>query len=146
MTTEKFAIGKLYEKFAMIKRSSHALDVGMAYDKLTGRMEIILMLISEGEEEGDIRFHPLAKILPTESIQEELEPNFLKSTLISGLFEVYSEHDTERFTVVDFDNKDHPIDPTYEKLVQLWDELSDTLENGSEELARFLAEKLELDE
>ena len=61
-------MGKLYEKYCIIKRNAHTLDVAIAHDKLTGRNEVILVNY-EHLDDGSTKVIPLAKLLPSEALK-----------------------------------------------------------------------------
>ena len=97
METKK-SIGKLYEKFEIVKNFNHQLEVAVAQNHLTGQEEFIIVW---AEPDSD-RKMPLAQLLTGTEIQEYLEPDFTKSLIASELFKMYSKYDT-RQTVEEYD-------------------------------------------
>lgn len=124
---EKNGMGKLYEKYCIIKRNAHTLDVAIAHDKLTGRNEIILVNY-EHLDDGSTKVIPLAKLLPSEALENELEPMFDRSMVISALFQTYAENDEDRFSVTDFDNKTHPVDEDYSTMLEMYLDVTNAMD------------------
>ena len=81
METKK-SIGKLYEKFEMIKNFTHQLEIAVAQNDLTGQEEFIIVWCDPNDED---RKMPLAQLLTGTEIQEYLEPDFTKSYVASEL-------------------------------------------------------------
>jgi hypothetical protein len=98
METKK-SIGKLYEKFEIVKNFNHQLEVAVAQNHLTGQEEFVIVWVDPNDEDKKM---PLAQILTGTEIQEYLEPDFTKSLIASELFKMYSKYDT-RQTVEEYD-------------------------------------------
>ena len=98
METKK-SIGKLYEKFEIVKNFSHQLEVAVAQNHLTSQEEFVIVWVDPNDEDKKM---PLAQILTGTEIQEYLEPDFTKSLIASELFKMYSKYDT-RQTVEEYD-------------------------------------------
>tara|TARA_Y100000004_G_scaffold148907_1_gene170614 strand:- start:74 stop:532 length:459 start_codon:yes stop_codon:yes gene_type:complete len=93
MEETKKGIGKLYEKFEIIKKHTHNLEVAIAQNHLTSQEEIIIVW---SDPNDDDRKMPLAQLLTGTEIQEYLEPDFLKSIVIDELFKGYSKYDVRQ--------------------------------------------------
>ena len=110
METKK-SIGKLYEKFEMVKNFSHQLEVAIAQNHLTGQEEFVIVWSDPNDED---RKMPLAQLLTGTEIQEYLEPDFTKSQVANELFKMYSKYET-RQTVEELDDF-HEFDRDYSSL------------------------------
>ena len=141
METKK-SIGKLYEKFEMVKNFTHQLEVAVAQNHLTGQEEFVIVWCDPNDED---RKMPLAQLLTGTEIQEYLEPDFTKSYIASELFKMYSKYET-RQTVEELDDF-HAYDKDYSQMLKTYDDglsLANALINEDEILKNL--EKLLGDE
>ena len=141
METKK-SIGKLYEKFEMVKNFTHQLEVAIAQNHLTGQEEFVIVWSDPNDED---RKMPLAQLLTGTEIQEYLEPDFTKSYIASELFKMYSKYET-RQTVEELDDF-HAYDKDYSQMLKTYDDglsLANALMNEDEILKNL--EKLIGDE
>lgn len=111
--THKNALGKLYEKFLMIKNQVGKLTVAYAKNKETGRMEIVLVLETENS------LFPLATLLTAKDI-ENLTVDLEQSALFSAVFETY-EKDDNRKEFDQLNNDYHPLDKNYDGMWKIID-------------------------
>ena len=128
MDTKK-SMGKLYEKFEIVKKFTHQLEVAVAQNHLTGQEEFIIVW---AEPKTD-RKMPLAQLLTGTEIQEYLEPDFTKSLIADELFRMYSRYDT-RQTIEEYD-EDMEGDEDYSTMLKAYDDglnLAKALQNEDE--------------
>lgn len=104
----KNALGKLYEKFLMIKNQVGNLDVAYAKNSETGRMEMVLVLVTEKS------LFPLATLLTAKDI-ELLAVDLDQTALFQTLFATY-ENDDNRKTFDELNNEFHPVDKNYDNM------------------------------
>lgn len=97
--TPKNSMGKLYEKFEIVKGHTHNLQVAIANNHLTNQEEVIIVWADPNDED---RFMPIAQLLTGTEIEQYLEPDFIKSLVINELFKGYSKYDT-RQTIEELD-------------------------------------------
>ena len=138
----KKGIGKLYEKFEIVKNFNHQLEVAVAQNHLTGQEEFVIVWVDPKNEDKKM---PLAQILTGTEIQEYLEPDFTKSLIASELFKMYSKYDT-RQTVEEYDES-MDGDEDYSLMLKNYDDglsLARALQNEDEILKNL--EKLLGDE
>ena len=141
METKK-GMGKLYEKFEIVKNFTHQLEVAIAQNHLTSQEEIIIVWADPNSEKK----MPLAQLLTGTEIQEYLEPDFTKSLIASELFKMYSRYDT-RQTIEEYD-EDMEGDEDYSLMMKTYDEglnLANALQN-EDEILENLEKLLEMDE
>ena len=141
METKK-GMGKLYEKFEIVKNFTHQLEVAIAQNHLTSQEEIIIVWADPNSEKK----MPLAQLLTGTEIQEYLEPDFTKSLIASELFKMYSRYDT-RQTIEEYD-EDMEGDEDYSLMIKTYDEglnLANALQN-EDEILENLEKLLEMDE
>jgi len=120
--THKNAMGKLYEKYQMIKRFSNSLDVGYCMNNETGRKELVLIL------KTPTNVFPLGNLW-THHDFELRDYDIIDSEIFSEVFSGYEETD-ERTTIEDFLDGYHPIDKNYD---QLWKMIDEAREEAEEE-------------
>tara|TARA_R100001510_G_C7644722_1_gene202121 strand:- start:420 stop:863 length:444 start_codon:yes stop_codon:yes gene_type:complete len=117
MSDSKKSMGKLYEKYEILKGHTHNLEVAIAHNDLTNQDELIIVWANP--EDTDQKM-PLAQLLTGTEIQQYLEPDFEKSFVLNTLFEGYSKYDS-RQTVEEYDEV-MLGDEDYSKMLQSFDE------------------------
>ena len=75
MSDSKKSMGKLYEKYEILKGHTHNLEVAIAHNDLTNQDELIIVWANP--EDTDQKM-PLAQLLTGTEIQQYLEPDFEK--------------------------------------------------------------------
>lgn len=110
-------LGGIYEKYLLLKRNSHTLQIACAYDKVA--KENCFFIVSQEVEGDDVRMIPIAKLYMDITVQEEIEPMFEESALSQVIFNQYEEND-ERFTVDEIDKEYLDFDKDYSKMGEMF--------------------------
>jgi len=106
-------LGQIYEKYLLLKRNSHTLQIACAYDKVA--KENCFFIVAQEVYEDDVKMIPIAKLYMDSTVKEEIEPMFEESALSQVIFNEYEEND-ERFTIDDIDKKYLEFDKDYSKM------------------------------
>ena len=117
MSDSKKSMGKLYEKYEILKGHTHNLEVAIAHNSLTNQDELVIVWANPKDTDQKM---PLAQLLTGTEIQNYLEPDFEKSFVLNTLFEGYSKYDS-RQTVEEYDEV-MLGDEDYSKMLQSFDE------------------------
>lgn len=131
----KKAMGKLYEKFRIIKEFPSQLDVAVAHNSENGQEEI--WLVWSDPKDPDKKM-PLAHIMTDTEMSTKITPDFTRSFILSTLWQEYKRFDT-RLTVEEMDDY-LEVDESYNQMVETYDgaiKLADDTLNG------FLNESVE---
>lgn len=131
----KKAMGKLYEKFRIIKEFPSQLDVAVAHNSENGQEEI--WLVWSDPKDPDKKM-PLAHIMTDTEMSTKITPDFTRSFILSTLWQEYKRFDT-RLTVEEMDDY-LEVDESYNQMVETYDgavRLADDTLNG------FLNESVE---
>ena len=131
----KKAMGKLYEKFRIIKEFPSQLDVAVAHNSENGQEEI--WLVWSDPKDPDKKM-PLAHIMTDTEMNTKITPDFTRSFILSTLWQEYKRFDT-RLTVEEMDDY-LEVDESYNQMVETYDgavKLADDTLNG------FLNESVE---
>lgn len=119
MENEKIiGLGKIYEKYLLLKRNSHTLQIACAYDKVA--KENCFFIVSQEVSGDDVKMIPIAKLYMDITVEEEIEPLFEESALSQVIFNQYEEND-ERFTVDEIDRDYLDFDKDYSKMGQMFE-------------------------
>lgn len=118
MENEKIiGLGKIYEKYLLLKRNAHTLQIACAYDKVS--KENCFFIVSQEVIGDDVRMIPIAKLYMDITVEEEIEPMFEESALSQVIFNQYEEND-ERFTIDEIDREYLDFDKDYSKMGQMF--------------------------
>ena len=117
MSDSKKSMGKLYEKYEILKGHTHNLEVAIAHNSLTNQDELVIVWANPKDTDQKM---PLAQLLTGTEIQQYLEPDFEKSFVLNTLFEGYSKYDS-RQTVEEYDEV-MLGDEDYSKMLKSFDE------------------------
>ncbi len=117
MSDSKKSMGKLYEKYEILKGHTHNLEVAIAHNSLTNQDELVIVWANPKDTDQKM---PLAQLLTGTEIQNYLEPDFEKSFVLNTLFEGYSKYDS-RQTVEEYDEV-MLGDEDYSKMLKSFDE------------------------
>lgn len=131
----KKAMGKLYEKFRIIKEFPSQLDVAVAHNSENGQEEI--WLVWSDPKDPDKKM-PLAHIMTDTEMNTKITPDFTRSFILSTLWQEYKRFDT-RLTIEEMDDY-LEVDESYNQMVETYDgavKLADDTLNG------FLNESVE---
>ena len=131
----KKAMGKLYEKFRIIKEFPSQLDVAVAHNSENGQEEIWLVWSDPTDPDKKM---PLAHIMTDTEMSTKITPDFTRSFILSTLWQEYKRFDT-RLTVEEMDDY-LEVDESYNQMVETYDgavRLADDTLNG------FLNESVE---
>ena len=131
----KKAMGKLYEKFRIIKEFPSQLDVAVAHNSENGQEEI--WLVWSDPKDPDKKM-PLAHIMTDTEMSTKITPDFTRSFILSTLWQEYKRFDT-RITVEEMDDY-LEVDESYNQMIETYDgavRLADDTLNG------FLNESVE---
>lgn len=131
----KKAMGKLYEKFRIIKEFPSQLDVAVAHNSENGQEEI--WLVWSDPKDPDKKM-PLAHIMTDTEMSTKITPDFTRSFILSTLWQEYKRFDT-RLTVEEMDDY-LEVDESYNQMIETYDgavRLADDTLNG------FLNESVE---
>ena len=117
MSDSKKSMGKLYEKYEILKGHTHNLEIAIAHNSLTNQDELVIVWANPKDTDQKM---PLAQLLTGTEIQNYLEPDFEKSFVLNTLFEGYSKYDS-RQTVEEYDEV-MLGDEDYSKMLKSFDE------------------------
>ena len=124
----KKAMGKLYEKFRIIKEFPSQLDVAVAHNSENGQEEI--WLVWSDPKDPDKKM-PLAHIMTDSEMNTKITPDFTRSFILSTLWQEYKRFDT-RLTVEEMDDY-LEVDESYNQMIETYDgavKLADDTLNG----------------
>jgi len=132
MENEKIiGLGKIYEKYLLLKRNAHTLQIACAFDKVT--KENCFFIVSQEIVDDTVRMIPIAKLYMDTTVQEEIEPMYEESAMSQVIFNEYEEND-DRFTIEDIDMKTLDFDKDYSKMGAMFEYgltvTEDVKENG----------------
>ena len=118
MENEKIiGLGKIYEKYLLLKRNAHTLQIACAFDKVT--QENCFFIVSQEIVDDTVRMIPIAKLYMDTTVQEEIEPLYEESAMSQVIFNEYEEND-DRFTIEDIDNKTLDFDKQYNTMGEMF--------------------------
>ena len=123
MEDYKKAMGKLYEKYRIIKEFPSQLEVAIAHNSENGQEEIWLVWCNPLNEEQKM---PLAHIMTDSEMNTKITPDFTRSFIAKTLFDEYKRFDT-RLTVEEMDEQ-LEVDPNYDNMIETYDGAIDTAE------------------
>ena len=81
MSESKKAMGKLYEKYEILKGHTHSLEVAIAHNSLTEQDELVIVWANPEDKDQKM---PLAQLLTGTEIERYLEPDFEKSFVLEA--------------------------------------------------------------
>jgi len=110
-------LGKIYEKYLVLKRNSHTLQIACAFDKVT--QENCFFIVSQEVIGDDVRMIPIAKLYMDNTVEEEIEPYYEESAMAQVIFNQYEEND-ERFTIEDIDGNTLDFDKSYKTMGEMF--------------------------
>ena len=110
-------LGKIYEKYLVLKRNSHTLQIACAFDKVT--QENCFFIVSQEVIGDDVRMIPIAKLYKDNTVEEEIEPYYEESAMAQVIFNQYEEND-ERFTIEDIDGNTLDFDKSYKTMGEMF--------------------------
>ena len=110
------AMGKLYEKYRIIKEFPSQLEVAVAHNSENGQEEFWLVWSDPVDEDQKM---PLAHLMTDSEMDTKITPDFTRSFIAKTLFEEYKRFDT-RLTVKEMDEF-LEVDPNYENMVETYD-------------------------
>tara|TARA_A200000159_G_C7265873_1_gene315043 strand:+ start:105 stop:518 length:414 start_codon:yes stop_codon:yes gene_type:complete len=113
----KLGLGKIYEKYLILKRNSHTLQIACVFDKATQSQAFFI--VSQEEVDDEVNMIPIAKLYLDNEVQETIEPMFEESALAQVVFNEYEEND-ERFTIEEIDNDRLPFDEDYKNMAKMF--------------------------
>ena len=116
MEDYKKAMGKLYEKYRIIKEFPSQLEVAVAHNSENGQEEFRLVWSDPVDEDQKM---PLAHLMTDSEMDTKITPDFTRSFIAKTLFEEYKRFDT-RLTVKEMDEF-LEVDPNYENMVETYD-------------------------
>lgn len=123
MEDYKKAMGKLYEKYRIIKEFPSQLEVAIAHNSENGQEEIWLVWCNPLNEEQKM---PLAHLMTDSEMNTKITPDFTRSFIAKTLFDEYKRFDT-RLTVEEMDEQ-LEVDPNYDNMVETYDGAVDMAE------------------
>jgi len=110
-------LGKIYEKYLLLKRNSHTLQIACAFDKAT--QENCFFIVSQEVHGDEVRMIPIAKLYMDNTVEEEIEPYYEESAMAQVIFNQYEEND-ERFTIEDIDENTLYFDKNYNTMGEMF--------------------------
>jgi len=110
-------LGKIYEKYLLLKRNSHTLQIACAFDKVT--QENCFFIVSQELVGDEVRMIPIAKLYMDNTVEEEIEPYFEVTSMAQVIFNQYEEND-ERFTIEDIDENTLDFDKSYKTMGEMF--------------------------
>ena len=110
-------LGKIYEKYLLLKRNSHTLQIACAFDKAT--QENCFFIVSQELVGDEVRMIPIAKLYMDNTVEEEIEPYFEVTSMAQVIFNQYEEND-ERFTIEDIDENTLYFDKNYNTMGEMF--------------------------
>ena len=116
MEDYKKAMGKLYEKYRIIKEFPSQLEVAVAHNSENGQEEFWLVWSNPLDEDQKM---PLAHLMTDSEMDTKITPDFTRSFIAKTLFDEYKRFDT-RLTVQEMDES-LEVDPNYNNMVETYD-------------------------
>lgn len=116
MEDYKKAMGKLYEKYRIIKEFPSQLEIAVAHNSENGQEEFWLVWCNPLDEDQKM---PLAHLMTDSEMNTKITPDFTRSFIAKTLFEEYKRFD-RRLTVKEMDDF-LEVDPNYEQMVETYD-------------------------
>jgi hypothetical protein len=118
MENEKIiGLGKIYEKYLLLKRNAHTLQIACAFDKVT--QESCFFIVSQEVVGDDVRMIPIGKLYMDDTVEKEIEPYFEESAMAQVIFNQYEEND-ERFTIEEIDENTLDFDKQYNTMGEMF--------------------------
>jgi hypothetical protein len=119
----KKAMGKLYEKYRVIKEFPSQLEVAIAHNSENGQEEVWIVWCNPLNEDQKM---PLAHLMTDSEMSTKITPDFTRSFIAKTLFDEYRRFDT-RLTVEEMDEQ-LEVDPNYDNMIETYDGAIDTAE------------------
>jgi len=119
----KKAMGKLYEKYRVIKEFPSQLEVAIAHNSENGQEEVWIVWCNPLNEDQKM---PLAHLMTDSEMSTKITPDFTRSFIAKTLFDEYRRFDT-RLTVEEMDEQ-LDSDPNYDNMIETYDGAVDTAE------------------
>lgn len=116
MEDYKKAMGKLYEKYRIIKEFPSQLEIAVAHNSENGQEEFWLVWSNPVNEDQKM---PLAHLMTDNEMSTKITPDFTRSFIAKTLFDEYKRFDT-RLTVEEMDEF-LEVDPNYENMIETYD-------------------------
>ena len=116
MEDYKKAMGKLYEKYRIIKEFPSQLEIAVAHNSENGQEEFWLVWSDPVDNDKKM---PLAHLMTDNEMSTKITPDFTRSFIAKTLFDEYKRFDT-RLTVEEMDGF-LEVDPNYENMVETYD-------------------------
>ena len=123
MEDYKKAMGKLYEKYRIIKEFPSQLEIAVAHNSENGQEEFWLVWSDPVDNDKKM---PLAHLMTDNEMSTKITPDFTRSFIAKTLFDEYKRFDT-RLTVEEMDGF-LEVDPNYENMVETYDGAIDMAE------------------
>jgi len=124
MEDYKKAMGKLYEKYRIIKEFPSQLEIAVAHNSENGQEEFWLVWSDPVDNDKKM---PLAHLMTDNEMSTKITPDFTRSFIAKTLFDEYKRFDT-RLTVEEMDGF-LEVDPNYENMVETYDGAINMAEN-----------------
>ena len=124
MEDYKKAMGKLYEKYRIIKEFPSQLEIAVAHNSENGQEEFWLVWSNPVNKDQKM---PLAHLMTDSEMSTKITPDFTRSFIAKTLFDEYKRFDT-RLTVEEMDGF-LEVDPNYENMVETYDGAINMAEN-----------------
>jgi len=123
MEDYKKAMGKLYEKYRIIKEFPSQLEIAVAHNSENGQEEFWLVWSDPVDNDKKM---PLAHLMTDNEMSTKITPDFTRSFIAKTLFDEYKRFDT-RLTVEEMDGF-LEVDPHYDNMVETYDGACDMAE------------------
>ena len=123
MEDYKKAMGKLYEKYRIIKEFPSQLEIAVAHNSENGQEEFWLVYSDPVDNDKKM---PLAHLMTDNEMSTKITPDFTRSFIAKTLFDEYKRFDT-RLTVEEMDGF-LEVDPHYDNMVETYDGACDMAE------------------
>ncbi len=123
MEDYKKAMGKLYEKYRIIKEFPSQLEIAVAHNSENGQEEFWLVWSDPVDNDKKM---PLAHLMTDNEMSTKITPDFTRSFIAKTLFDEYKRFDT-RLTVEEMDGF-LEVDPNYDNMVETYDGAIDMAE------------------
>jgi len=123
MEDYKKAMGKLYEKYRIIKEFPSQLEIAVAHNSENGQEEFWLVYSDPVDNDKKM---PLAHLMTDNEMSTKITPDFTRSFIAKTLFDEYKRFDT-RLTVEEMDEF-LEVDPHYDNMVETYDGACDMAE------------------
>ena len=142
MEDYKKGMGKIYEKYRILKEFPSQLEVAIAHNSENNQEEIWVVWADPKDESKKL---PLAHIMTDTEMSTKITPDFTRSFILSTLFDEYKRFDT-RITVDEIEEY-LEVDPNYEQMIETYDGAvklaEDTLNNAMQSGIDSMFENLE---